>query len=167
MHIWPARRERSSAEAGDRGADIVCVLGPSERLGIRISGVDECIDCSLLNLGGAMGSTLDLQFGEECQEAPMSFVVVGASLGLPRAHRQQRLSAIQCLDLRFPIAIEHESHRHATPSADVPAFRVRYAHRHSVQCKAPWVRVFALPASYLAYRLTALLNCQENSATVH
>jgi hypothetical protein len=38
----------------------------------------------------------------------MSFVVVGASLGLPRAHGQQRLSAIQCLDLRFPIDAEHQ-----------------------------------------------------------
>jgi hypothetical protein len=63
--------------------------------------------------------------------------------------------------------IEHKSHRHATSSADVPAFRVRYAHRHSVQCKAPWVGAFSLAASYLARRIAALLNCQEISATVH
>ena len=45
------------------------VLGPSERLGISISCVDVCIDCSLQCFGGAMGSTLDLLLCEECEEA--------------------------------------------------------------------------------------------------
>ena len=39
---------------------------------------------------------------------PMSFVVVGTTLDLPTAHGQQRLSAIQCLDLRFFIDAEHQ-----------------------------------------------------------
>ena len=61
--------ESSPAEASDGGEDIVCVLGPSERLGISISCVDVCIDCSLQCFGGAMGSTLDLLLCEECEEA--------------------------------------------------------------------------------------------------
>src|SRR3954465_13426838 len=60
--------ESSPAEASDRGEDIVCMLGPSERLGISISCVDICIDCSLQCFGGAMGSTLDLLLCEECEE---------------------------------------------------------------------------------------------------
>ena len=37
----------------------------------------------------------------------MPFVIVGPSLGLPRAHRQQRLRAIERLNLRFLIQAEH------------------------------------------------------------
>jgi hypothetical protein len=50
---------------------------------------------------------LHVQRGEQ-RGCPMSFVVVGAPLGLPMAHGQQRLSAIQCLDLRFLIDAEHQ-----------------------------------------------------------
>jgi hypothetical protein len=61
--------ESSSAEASDGGEDIVCVLGPSERFGISVSCVDVCMDCRLQSLGGAMGSTLDLLFCKEREEA--------------------------------------------------------------------------------------------------
>ena len=53
------------------------------------------------------GAGLHVQRGEQ-RGCPMSFVVVGTPLDLPTAHGQQRLSAIQCLDLRFFIDAEHQ-----------------------------------------------------------
>jgi hypothetical protein len=94
--------ESSSAEASDRGEDIVCVLGPSERLGISISCVDVCIDCSLQCFGGAMGSTLDLLLCEECEEAldlidpgrrRRSEMAVGSAGALASSIRTEALTA--------------------------------------------------------------------------
>ncbi len=39
----------------------------------------------------------------------MTLVVMGAPLGLPRAHRQQRLGAVQRLDLALFIDAEHQA----------------------------------------------------------
>jgi hypothetical protein len=61
--------ECASAEAYNRGEDIVCGLGPPERLWIGVAGVDVGGDGGFQCLGGAVGTALDLLFGEESEEA--------------------------------------------------------------------------------------------------
>ena len=52
-------------------------------------------------------ATLDVQRREE-GGCPVARGVMGAPLGLARAHRQHRLRAIERLDLRFLVDTEHE-----------------------------------------------------------
>ena len=61
--------EGAAAEASDGGEDVVCGLGPADRLWIGVAGVDVGGDGGLQRLGGAVGTTPDLLFGEECKEA--------------------------------------------------------------------------------------------------
>jgi hypothetical protein len=50
----------------------------------------------------------DVQGGKQRGRA-VALVVMAASLGLPRAHRQQRLGAVERLDLRLFIDAQHQS----------------------------------------------------------
>ena len=59
--------ECATAEAGNRGEDIVCGLGSPERLGIGVAGVDVGGDGGFQCLGGAVSTALDLLFGEESE----------------------------------------------------------------------------------------------------
>ena len=61
--------EGAAAEAVDGGEDVVGGLGPAERLGIGVSGVDVGVDGGFQGLGGSMGAALDLLFGQEREEA--------------------------------------------------------------------------------------------------
>ena len=53
------------------------------------------------------GSGLHVEGGKE-RGRPVPLIVMGVPLGLPGSHRQQRLGAIQRLDLRFLIDAEHQ-----------------------------------------------------------
>ena len=60
-------------------------------------------------LGLASGDHLarrHIERGEQIQR-PMAYVVVRSSLGLTEVHRQDRLRALQRLDLRFLVDREH------------------------------------------------------------
>ena len=61
--------ERSSAEAVDGGEDIVGGLGPAERSGLSVVGVDVLLDGGFELGRQSVGAALDLLFGQESEEA--------------------------------------------------------------------------------------------------
>ena len=61
--------ECSPAEAVDGGEDIVGGLGPAERSGIAVAGVDVLLDGGFEFGRRSVGAALDLLFGQESEEA--------------------------------------------------------------------------------------------------
>jgi hypothetical protein len=95
--------ERSSAEASDRGEDVVRGFGPSEWLGISITGVDVGGDYRFQRLGRAMGIAPDLLVSEECEEDSTWLIQdaeVGVKCGCQRGRlaNQLRISLVLWLD---------------------------------------------------------------------
>jgi hypothetical protein len=66
-------RECAAAEAFDGGQDIVGCLGPAERFGVGVAGLDIGIDRRFQVGGRAMGATLDLLLGQQ-REEPLDLV---------------------------------------------------------------------------------------------
>ena len=66
-------RECAAAEAFDGGQDIVGCLGPAERFGVGVAGLDIGIDLRFQVGGRAMGATLDLLLGQQ-REEPLDLV---------------------------------------------------------------------------------------------
>jgi hypothetical protein len=60
---------RTLAEALDGSEDVVGELGLTERPWIRVVGVDEGADVSLVRLGGTLDAAPDLLVGDQGKEA--------------------------------------------------------------------------------------------------